>query len=174
MQEEIFPLVDEEGNIIGKAPRSICHNGTKLLHPVIHLHIFNSKGELFLQKRSPTKDIQPDKWDTSVAGHIDLGETPFDAALREAKEELAIVNIHPLFIEKHIIETNIERELSYCYYCVYNGDFILNKDELSDGSFWTLDEIKASLNKDLFTLNFEMDFKNILSNGLLENLGKII
>ncbi len=59
MQEEIFPLVDEDGNITGQAPRSVCHNGSKLLHPVIHLHIFNSKGQLFLQKRSPLKDVQP-------------------------------------------------------------------------------------------------------------------
>ncbi len=38
MQEEIFPLVDEIGNVIGQAPRSVCHDGTMLLHPVIHLH----------------------------------------------------------------------------------------------------------------------------------------
>lgn len=76
MPEEIFPLVDETGNIIGQAPRSVCHDGSKLLHPVIHLHIFNSEGDLYLQKRSATKDVQPDKWDSSVAGHIDLGEMP--------------------------------------------------------------------------------------------------
>ena len=59
MQEEIFPLVDEQGIVVGQASRSVCHDGSKLLHPVIHLHIFNSKGELYLQKRSATKDVQP-------------------------------------------------------------------------------------------------------------------
>ena len=80
--QEIFPLVDESGNVIGKAARSKCHDGTKLLHPVVHLHIFNSRGELFLQKRSSTKDVQPNLWYTASAGHIDLGETPYDAVGR--------------------------------------------------------------------------------------------
>lgn len=73
--QEMFPLVDEQGNITGAATRGECHNGSKLLHPVIHLHVFNSKGELYLQKRPEWKDIQPGKWDTSVGGHVDLGES---------------------------------------------------------------------------------------------------
>ena len=100
MQEEIFPLVDEQGIVVGQAPRSVCHDGSKLLHPVIHLHIFNSKGELYLQKRSATKDVQPNRWDSSVAGHIDLHETPENAALREASEELNISDIKPHYITK--------------------------------------------------------------------------
>lgn len=69
--EEMFPIVDEEGNITGAATRKECHSGSKLLHPVVHLHVFNDKGELYLQKRPAWKDIQPNKWDTSVGGHID-------------------------------------------------------------------------------------------------------
>ena len=57
--QEMFPLVDEQGNITGAATRGECHNGSKLLHPVIHLHVFNSKGELYMQKRPEWKDIQP-------------------------------------------------------------------------------------------------------------------
>jgi len=50
---EIFPVVDEDGNEISTAPRTVCHDGkSMLLHPVVHLHLFNEKGELFLQKRS--------------------------------------------------------------------------------------------------------------------------
>ena len=75
MKEEWFPLVNEEGETIGKATRRECHSGSKQLHPVIHLHIFNDAGELYLQKRSMNKDIQPGKWDTAVGGHIDYGET---------------------------------------------------------------------------------------------------
>ena len=64
--EERFPLVDETGQVIGSATRGECHNGSKLLHPVVHLHVFNSKGEVYLQKRPEWKDIQPGMWDTSV------------------------------------------------------------------------------------------------------------
>lgn len=166
MQEEIFPLVDEDGNVIGQAPRSVCHDGSKLLHPVIHLHIFNSSGELYLQKRSATKDIQPNKWDSSVAGHIDLNEIPEVATIREAKEELGLSGVHPHYITKYIIETDRERELSYCFYTLYDGDFTINKDELADGRFWTIKEIEEQLDKGIFTTNFELDFRRFLNGGI--------
>ena len=51
--QEMFPVVDEQGNITGAATRGECHSGSRLLHPVVHLHIFNTKGELYLQKRPP-------------------------------------------------------------------------------------------------------------------------
>ena len=85
---ERFPIVDEEGRVIGAATRGECHNGSRLLHPVVHLHVFNSQGEVYLQKRPAWKDIQPGKWDTSVGGHLDYGETPEQALVREVREEL--------------------------------------------------------------------------------------
>ena len=88
--EELFPLVDEDGNVIGKALRSECHSGSKLLHPVVHLHVFDNEGRLFLQQRSMSKDIQPGKWDTAVGGHVDFGETVGEALSREAGEELGL------------------------------------------------------------------------------------
>lgn len=72
---EIFPLVNEEGVVIGKATRQECHSGSFLLHPVVHLHVFNSRGQLYLQKRALNKDIQPGKWDTSVGGHVGYYES---------------------------------------------------------------------------------------------------
>ena len=82
-QQEIFPIVDEEGRVVGSATRGKCHSGSKLLHPVVHLHVFNSQGDIYLQRRPDWKDIQPGKWDTAVGGHIDYGETPDEALRRE-------------------------------------------------------------------------------------------
>ena len=48
MSQEYFPLVNEEGKTIGKATRKECHSGSKMLHPVVHLHIFNDNGDLYL------------------------------------------------------------------------------------------------------------------------------
>lgn len=162
MQEEIFPLVDDNGEVVGKATRQKCHDGSKLLHPVVHLHLFNSEGKLFLQKRSPQKDVQPNKWDSSSSGHIDYGETPDIAVAREAREELGIQITHPDFIEKYIIETDIERELSYCYRTRYDGDIHIDHDEVTDGRFWTLEEIRNSIHKNIFTQNFVSDFMRFL------------
>ena len=80
-QEELFPVVDEEGRVTGSIRRGAAHDGTKILHPVVHLHLWNSRGELYLQKRPAWKDIQPDKWDTATGGHVNYGEE-VDAALR--------------------------------------------------------------------------------------------
>ena len=93
--QELFPVVDEEGNILSAATRGECHSGSMLLHPVVHLHVFNSQGELYLQKRPAWKDIQPDKWDTAVGGHVDLGENIQEALRREVQEELGITDFNP-------------------------------------------------------------------------------
>ena len=98
-QQEIFPIVDENGTVIGSATRGECHSGSKLLHPVVHLHVFNSKGDIYLQKRPEWKDIQPGKWDTAVGGHIDYGETPEEALRREVREELGITDFIPEFVD---------------------------------------------------------------------------
>ena len=73
-REELFPVVDAAGRVVGRATRGECHGGSMLLHPVVHLHLFNSCGELYLQKRPAWKDIQPGRWDTAVGGHVDWGE----------------------------------------------------------------------------------------------------
>ena len=108
-QEEIFPIVNEEGTVIGSAKRGECHNGSKLLHPVVHLHVFNSKGEIYLQRRPDWKDIQPGKWDTAVGGHIDYGETPEEALRREVREELGITDFVAERIDKYVFEANARR-----------------------------------------------------------------
>ena len=53
--EEKLPVVDEMGNVVGTASRKDCHSGLKILHPVVHLHVFDKSGRLFLQLRSPKK-----------------------------------------------------------------------------------------------------------------------
>ena len=78
-KNELFPLVNEDGQVLGSITRGKAHDGSKLLHPVVHLHLFNRHGQLYLQKRPEWKDIQPGRWDTAVGGHADCGETPEEA-----------------------------------------------------------------------------------------------
>ena len=159
--QEMFPLVDEQGNIIGAATRGECHNGSKLLHPVIHLHVFNSKGELYLQKRPEWKDIQPGKWDTSVGGHVDLGENVEMALKREVREELGITDFVPETIIRYVFESAREKELVFVYKTVYDGE-IQPSNELDGGRFWGIDEIKASIGKEVFTPNFEEEIEKVI------------
>ena len=161
MQEEIFPIVNTEGEVVGSATRKECHAGTFLLHPVVHLHIFNSAGELYLQKRVMTKKIQPGKWDTAVGGHVDYGERIEDALLRETREELGVRDFTPEFLMRYEFRSQIEAELVYIYKCVYDGDFNLDPSEVDEGRFWSLDEIKKSIGKGLFTPNFESEIERL-------------
>ena len=152
--QEMFPLVDEQGNITGAATRGECHNGSKLLHPVIHLHVFNSKGELYMQKRPEWKDIQPGKWDTSVGGPVDLK--------REVREELGITDFTPETVTHYVFESAREKELVFVHKTIYDGE-IVPSDELDGGRFWTIEEIKENLGKGIFTPNFEGEIDKVLS-----------
>lgn len=158
--QELFPIVDAEGNTIGRATRGECHNGSKLLHPVVHLHLFNSAGEIYLQQRPQWKEIQPGKWDTAVGGHIDYGESVTDALRREVREELGITGFTPRFIMEYQFESERERELVNLYMTVYDGE-VKPSEELDGGRFWSFDEIEDSMGKGVLTPNFEQEFMKI-------------
>ena len=154
---EIFPVVDTDGAVIGKATRGECHGGSMLLHPVVHLHVFDRAGNLYLQKRPAWKDIQPGKWDTAVGGHVDYGEEVTVALRREAREELGLSNFESEFIARYVFESDRERELVNSFRTVVD-ELPCPSDEVDGGRFWSRDEILANLGKEVFTPNFEQEY----------------
>jgi isopentenyldiphosphate isomerase len=157
-EKEQFPIVDEMGNILGAMSRAHAHDGSKILHPVVHLHVFNSKGELYLQHRPEWKDIQPDKWDTACGGHVDLGESVQQALRREVAEELGITDFQPESLGHYVYESDREKELVYVHRCIYDGEIHPSEEELEGGRFFSTDEIKQNIGKGVFTPNFENEY----------------
>lgn len=155
---EWLPMVDVNGGVKGKIPRSQCHGREKIMHPVVHLHIINGNS-IYLQKRPLDKLIQPGKWDTAVGGHLSFGEEIEQGLQREAFEELGIMNFKPRFLLKYVWETDMETELVYCFITTDINDIKVNKDEVDDGKFWPVQQLRENLGKGVFTPNFEKEFE---------------
>ena len=161
---ELFPIVDTNGNVIGSATRRECHSGSMLLHPVVHLHVFSPDGALLLQKRSDDKDIQPGRWDTSVGGHVDFGEAIIEALRREAGEELGLFDFEAKALDPYIFQSSVERELVNPFIAIISKDypFRFQHVEISEIAFWTKEEIDDAIGKGILTPNFEQEYTRLL------------
>lgn len=156
---ELLPIVNEKGIAIGEMSRAMAHNGSKILHPVVHLHVFDKDGNLYLQKRPSWKDVQPGKWDTAVGGHIGYGEATESALKREAEEELGLKGFTPRIIGSYVFESDIEKELVNVFTTTYEGVITPSEKELDGGRFWSKEEIASAIGHNILTPNFENEFK---------------
>ncbi len=160
--EELFDLVDDRDRVIGRAGRGECHGNPALIHRTVHVLIFNTQGDLYLQKRSPDKDVQPDRWDTSVGGHLGLGENYDEAAGREMAEELGITGVSIEHLYDYRWRTDFESENIRTYQAVCDGRINPDPVEIAEGRFWTLSEIQGAIGTGVFTPNFEMEIDRYL------------
>ena len=158
---EFFPVVEPSGLVIGRSTRSYCHGGAKPLHPVIHVHIIDRFSRIYLQKRPMTKDIQPGKWDTAVGGHVSYGESIIEAVYREAFEELRFMEFNPIHLETYEFESAVEREMVSVFAAVGSFELTPDPDEVEEGRWWPVEEIDANIGKNIFTPNFESEFRMI-------------
>jgi len=135
VSDELLDVVDDNDEVIAVKRRGDIH-AQGLMHRAVHILLFNSRGELFLQKRSLSKDEQPGKWDSSAAGHVDTGENYLDCACREIGEELGIVvdqPLQPLFKLPAMLRTGNEHCMVYQYF--FDGPLVLQADEIDEGEW---------------------------------------
>ncbi len=158
---EMLPVVDPSGIVVGQASRAWCHGGAKPLHPVVHLHILNRDCELYLQKRSMNKDLLPGYWDTAVGGHVGYGESIIEALFREAGEELGFYDFNPVHLTTYVFESDVERELVNVFAAVGNFELHPDRDEVSEGRFWSFRDIDGHIGHSVFTPNFEQEFGKV-------------
>lgn len=156
--EEWVPLVDENGKVTGQAPRSLVHNGSNLLHPVVHMHVLTKNKSILLQKRPLNKLIQPGKWDTAVGGHISAGETLEQALNKEALEEIGLKNFSAKLQKVYKWESEMETELVYMFTTYDYKNYGVQSDEVDELRFWTKNQVDKNLEEGVFTPNFEHEF----------------
>jgi len=132
---ELFDVVDQYNQVIGQETRYNVHKN-RLLHRAVHIIVFNNYGEVYLQKRSMTKDLFPGRWTTSCSGHVDAGETYEIAAVRELKEELGIevdsIQTKDLLF-KHGACRETGNEFIEVYGLTWVGDIFPDPKEISEG-----------------------------------------
>ena len=137
MNDEIFDVVNERDEVISREIRGEVHR-RGLRHRAVHVLVFNSLGEVFLQKRSITKDTHPGVWDSSASGHLDSGEEYDACAVREVREELGL-NLERcpkrLFKIEACLETG--EEFVWIYRCEHEGPFTLHPQEIETGGWFT-------------------------------------
>jgi len=157
--EEQVEIVDEKGKVIGLAPRAEVHSNPSLMHRVVHVLVFDPGGRLLLQKRSLTKDVASGKWDTSVGGHVGIGEALALSAAREMEEELGISDCDMEYLYSYIHRGRNETELVSTYRCIYSEDITFNKNEIDEVRFWGIEEIKSAIGKGILSPHFEDEFR---------------
>jgi isopentenyldiphosphate isomerase len=127
---EYFDVYNADGSPAHrKAERGIVH-AEGLWHRTVHIWVHRPVHSLLFQKRALNKDSHPGLWDVSAAGHIDGGEHPEQAALREMKEELGLnINVQDLtFVEmtsRSLVSnggTFIDNEFSFVYLYRFAGN----------------------------------------------------
>ena len=141
VSHELLDVVDADDNVIAVKTRGEIH-AEGLMHRAVHILVFNSRGQLFLQKRSMTKDEQPGKWDSSAAGHVDSGEDYLDCARREIEEELGIVADGPMETLFKLPASSLTGNEFCCVYRYHsNGPMVLHPEEIDDGLWIDPEEI---------------------------------
>lgn len=164
--EEIFDIVDENGAVIGTAPRSRCHGDPSLIHRTAHVIVFHPDGErILLQLRTKTKDIQPGKWDTAVGGHLDHGEDFENAARREMSEELGLDPKLPLrFLFYSKIRNSIESENVGVFALISAGPFQFQRSEIDEVRFFSRADLTA--HRADFTPNLCVELDELHNRGI--------
>jgi isopentenyldiphosphate isomerase len=141
MPEEIFDVVNEHDEVVGRQTRGEVHR-LGLMHRAVHVLVFNARGQVFLQKRSMKKDRQPGLWDSSASGHLDCGESYDACAVRELREEIGLqLSAPPKKLFKLPASEETDQEHVWVYRCEAEGPFTLHPEEIECGDWYIPAEV---------------------------------
>jgi len=132
--EEIVQIVDEDNRAIAAITRGMMRK-QRLIHRACYILVFNKEGELFVQKRTMSKDIYPGYWDVAAGGVVLAGESYEESADRELAEELGISGVKMQFLFDQYYEDDDNRVWGRIFTCTHEGPFNLQPEEVEYGRF---------------------------------------
>jgi isopentenyl-diphosphate delta-isomerase len=135
--DELIDVVDENDHVVRQATRREVRQG-RLRHRSVYIFVFNPNGQLFVHRRTETKDIFPGYWDVAVGGVLGAGETYDHGAQREFAEELGITGVvlRRLFPLRYDDETN--HVCGMVYSCTVDCPVRLQAAEIAEGEWLDL------------------------------------
>jgi len=142
---EILPLVDKYDRVVGRCRRDEVHR-LGLRHRASHVLVFDQKNRLFLQQRGLHKESSPGLWDSSVAGHVDDGESYDQCCLREIEEE---IGLHVIDVPEQLFKLEACAETDMEFSCIYRlvTEESLKPDytEMEAGKWYEVTEVDRNL-----------------------------
>ncbi len=139
--DETVAVVDEHNTVIGSAPRRVMRE-KGLIHRATYILVFDSRGRLFVQDRTMTKDIFPGFHDLCTGGVVLAGEGYEESARRELEEEIGVTGAELAFLFDFYGEYAGQRVWGRVFSCVSDGPFTLQPEEVTGGAFLEIDEVK--------------------------------
>lgn len=146
---EVLEVVDKNNRVIGTASRLECYK-KGLLHRAVNVFVYNSKGQIFLQKRAAKKRF-PNYWDLSCSEHVRVGESFEKAAKRGLKEELGIEVEPKEILAIHRIDNQdeskiyLDSELVVTFKAIFDGEMKFDPKEVAEGRFFNINELPQPL-----------------------------
>ncbi|WP_310600395.1 NUDIX hydrolase YfcD [Desulfobulbus sp.] len=140
--EELVEIVDRDNTPIGAVTRRIMRQ-QNLIHRASYVLVFNRQGQLFIQKRTLTKDIYPGYWDLAAGGVVQAGESYLESAQRELREELGLAGVKLAQLFDQYFEEEGNRVWGRIFSCISEGPFTLQQEEIDYGRFIDLDRIEV-------------------------------
>ena len=140
--DETVIIVNEHDEVAGSAARSRMRR-ERLIHRTTYVFVFSSRGELFVQERTHIKDLFPGYYDLAAGGVLVVGESYEESAYREAEEELGLRGVALTDHFKMYFEDESTRSFGRAYSCVYDGPFVLQREEVASARFMPVEAILA-------------------------------